>query len=129
QHLIETRLLVHTTSGWIGLPYVWNDTQTQATLQLTGVRRHLQWTPTDGDPEQIEYAVPNFNECKACHIRLDGFEKKVLPIGAAKVRNLNRPYAHPQEPENQLAFWAHRGLLTDLPPIDTLPRVVAWDDA
>src|SRR5438477_7829060 len=28
QKLIETRLLVHGKNGWIGLPYVWNESQT-----------------------------------------------------------------------------------------------------
>src|SRR5579872_1791744 len=31
---IETRLLVRGTSGWVGLPYVWNKNQTEATLEL-----------------------------------------------------------------------------------------------
>jgi len=30
--LVETRLLVHRQSGWVALPYVWNDEQTEATL-------------------------------------------------------------------------------------------------
>src|SRR5207244_1098077 len=32
--LVETRLLIHRPDGWIGLPYVWNDDQTEAMLKV-----------------------------------------------------------------------------------------------
>ena len=35
-YLMETRLLVHLEDGWHGLPYVWNEDQTDATLEITG---------------------------------------------------------------------------------------------
>src|SRR5262249_18528791 len=34
ERLIETRLLVRTNSAWVPLPYIWNVSQTEATLQL-----------------------------------------------------------------------------------------------
>ena len=34
--LIETRLLVHRAEGWVALPYVWNEAQTEASLKRTG---------------------------------------------------------------------------------------------
>ena len=34
--LLETRLLINTSSGWVAIPYVWNAEQTEATLALAG---------------------------------------------------------------------------------------------
>ena len=35
---IETRVLLHRADGWVALPYVWNEEQTEATLALAGKR-------------------------------------------------------------------------------------------
>ena len=50
ERLIETRLLVRRPQGWIGLPYVWNHEQTEATLELAGGTSDVQWVHTDGKP-------------------------------------------------------------------------------
>jgi uncharacterized repeat protein (TIGR03806 family) len=80
RRLIETRVLLHRADGWVALPYRWNAEQTEATLALAGGRLDLL-TPA-GEP--ISYAIPNKNQCKACHSK-DG---AVIPIGP-KVRNLS----------------------------------------
>ena len=36
QRLIETRILKREPDGWVGLPYVWNEAQTEATLDVAG---------------------------------------------------------------------------------------------
>ena len=40
--LIETRLLVHRQSGWVALPYVWNNEQTEAALEVVGDIKSLE---------------------------------------------------------------------------------------
>ena len=77
---IETRVLLHRADGWIALPYVWNEEQTEATLALAG-KRVPATTPWG---EEISYRVPNKNQCKECH----GLSGAVTPIGP-KVRNLS----------------------------------------
>lgn len=77
---IETRVLLHRADGWVALPYVWNEAQTEATLALAGKR--TQATTPWG--EDISYRVPNKNQCKECH----GLDGAVTPIGP-KVRNLS----------------------------------------
>jgi hypothetical protein len=52
--LIETRLLVRQDSGWEALPYVWNEAQTDATLQITGDIQRLQL-----EDSTFAYVVPN----------------------------------------------------------------------
>ncbi len=80
RRLIETRVLLHRTDGWVALPYRWNAEQTEASLALTGGRVDLT-TPAG---EAISYAIPNKNQCKSCHSK-DG---QVIPIGP-KARNLS----------------------------------------
>jgi len=79
QRLIETRVLLHRTDGWVALPYRWNADQTEATLALAGGR--LEVTTPAG--EAISYRIPNKNQCKECH-SLNG---AVIPIGP-KARNM-----------------------------------------
>ncbi|MXO47798.1 hypothetical protein GRI69_05975 [Erythrobacter vulgaris] len=80
RRLIETRVLLHRADGWLALPYLWNEEQTEAALAVAGARVQAI-TPTG---ETISYRVPNKNQCKECH----GLNGKVVPIGP-KARNLS----------------------------------------
>ncbi len=82
--ILETRLLIHRASGWVALPYVWNEQGTEATLKRAGQRMDVSWTHIDGQVRTISYAVPNANQCKGCHVT----GTTMTPIGP-KVRNLD----------------------------------------
>jgi uncharacterized repeat protein (TIGR03806 family) len=114
--LIETRLLIRKQHGWVALPYVWNDTMTDAVLAKAGKRLDVSWVGPGGEPQRTSYKVPNVNQCKGCHVQGDA----LLPIGP-KARHLNE--------DGQLQRWARSGLLVGLPddPAD-IPRVPVWDD-
>ena len=79
RRLIETRVLLHRADGWLALPYLWNEEQTEARLAIAGARIDLT-TPKGAT---ISYRVPNKNQCKECH----GLDGAVTPIGP-KARNL-----------------------------------------
>ena len=83
RRLIETRVLLHRTDGWLALPYLWNDEQTDARLAIAGAR--IDVTTPQG--EAISYRVPNKNQCKDCH----GLDGVVVPIGP-KARNLSHEW-------------------------------------
>lgn len=83
RRLIETRVLLHRPGGWVALPYLWNDAQTDATLAIAGARVAVA-TPAG---ETISYRVPNKNQCKECH----GLNGAVVPIGP-KARNLSHEW-------------------------------------
>lgn len=34
RRIMETRLLIHEKEGWVALPYIWNDAQTEANLDV-----------------------------------------------------------------------------------------------
>jgi uncharacterized repeat protein (TIGR03806 family) len=108
RRLIETRVMLHRADGWIALPYLWNDEQTEARLALAGARVPVT-TPAGA---QIEYRVPNKNQCKECH----GLGGAVVPIGP-KARNLSAEW---------LAAFASAGHLDAVPAIAA--RIPLWEE-
>ncbi|MGA7907076.1 MAG: hypothetical protein WCA16_06675 [Candidatus Sulfotelmatobacter sp.] len=123
ERLIETRLLVHTRSGWIGLPYVWNEGQTEAHLDLAPDPVPICYTDPTGARHDFTYFIPNANECKQCHDN----NHVMLPIGP-KARNLNKSFAYATGPANQLAYWTKIGYLQGGPPVTQAPKVAVWND-
>ncbi len=107
RRLIETRVLLHRADGWLALPYVWDEAQTEATLALAGKRVPVT-TPWG---EEISYRVPNKNQCKECH----GVDGAVIPIGP-KVNNLS-------------SAWLESFLGTVPEGADTMPSWEARDTA
>lgn len=103
--LIETRVLVHTEVGWQGLPYIWNEWQTDALLQITGGVIPLQVVGLG----EFNYVVPDFNQCQGCHVT-NMAKGGMQPIGL-KAKHLDKPYSVAQLPLNQLAYLAKRHAL------------------
>ncbi|HEY4308489.1 MAG TPA: SO2930 family diheme c-type cytochrome [Pirellulales bacterium] len=123
RRLLETRILKHEADGWVGLPYLWNDEQTEATLDVAGGTLDVSWIHTDGTERKNNYIIPNANQCKGCHKQGDA----MTPIGP-KARQLNRDFAYFHGAENQLAHWTRIGALTGAPTPDAAPRLAVWDD-
>jgi uncharacterized repeat protein (TIGR03806 family) len=122
--LLETRILLRQSAGWIGLPYVWNEEESEATLRVAGAMLKTSFTAADGERVEHDYLVPNANQCKGCH-RVT--EETTQPIGP-KARYLNRDFGYDHGAENQLAYWTRSGILEGAPPPDQAPRVPVWDD-
>jgi uncharacterized repeat protein (TIGR03806 family) len=123
RRIVETRVLLRREDKWIALPYVWNDKQTDASLELIGARIEIHRRRADGEVRQQTHIVPNFNDCKRCH-RIGDI---VTPI-AAGVRQLNCLPPKSDPALGQLARWQGQGLLQGLPPGDDLPRLSCWND-
>lgn len=123
RRLIETRVLKREPDGWVGLPYIWDAAQTEATLDVAGDAVDVKWIHTDGRPRTNNYIIPNANQCKGCHKT----GEDVTPIGP-KARHLNRDFAYRQGAENQLTHWTRIGALVGSPTPDRAPRLAAWDD-
>ena len=135
--LLETRILEHLEDGWVGRPYVWNEEQTDARLELAGgsfdVGSLLPAGARDAGGSHT-YLVPNANQCKSCH-RTRG--RTMLPIGP-RAAQLNWELAYAQvaaadseagDRENQLARWTRLGVLDGLGDSATAPpRYPHWDD-
>lgn len=123
-HLIETRVLVRQEQGWVALPYVWNDAQTEAVLEWAGDSKMLTLLHRDGSKEEFPYIVPDTNQCGGCHAP-EAYKKDIQPLGP-KVRHLNRDFDYADGTRNQLDYWAEVGVLNrDVMP-EALPKNALW---
>jgi uncharacterized repeat protein (TIGR03806 family) len=134
---LETRLLIRRESGWVALPYVWNEAQTEARLSVIGADVPVEFTNEAGQAIALDWAVPNVNECAGCHAREGG--NAVLPIGPS-ARNLNRAFGYNEgDPDgdgdetilmtDQLSRWVRDGLIVGVPTPAERPLVPnAFDD-
>ncbi|MEP6012331.1 MAG: hypothetical protein ABJ237_13580, partial [Parasphingorhabdus sp.] len=112
--LLETRVLLHRADGWLALPYIWNEAQTEARLKVAGARIPVTFTDPSGEERSIRYGVPNKNQCKECH----GLSDAVMPIGP-KARNLTH--------DGQLANFVRLGLIDQNPKVEY--RIPTWGEA
>jgi uncharacterized repeat protein (TIGR03806 family) len=120
--LIETRLLVRRTDGWVAIPYVWNEAQTDATLMRAGAAIPMRLQRTDGRVENFVYLTPDQNQCAGCHAT-NATTRALSPIGLA-ARHLNRP--SPFGEGGQLQVLEAHGVL-DRAPADA-PANADWRD-
>jgi len=122
--LIETRILAHREAGWIALPYLWNDEQTDAVLKRPGAVVPMEIADASGDITSFPYIIPNSNQCAGCHAP-NVTSREIRPIGP-KTRHLNHNYAYADGVENQLDHFARIGYLDGLP--DARPHNALWGD-
>lgn len=120
--ILETRLLINEAGIWKALPYIWNDEQTEAYLNVAGKNLDVTWTHYNGEVKNIKYSVPNMNQCKGCHLRGD----KVMPIGPS-ARQLNGDYEFKTGKENQLTHWQNENLINGLPAVNQIPKLVNYE--
>lgn len=123
--LIETRLLVRRDAGWIAIPYVWNEEQTEASLARIGAVKRLTLLRPDGRAEEFPYVVPNQTQCAGCHAT-NNTTRALHPIGP-KARHLNKVSSF-QEGFNQLDWWLASGMLSGVPEAGVHPRNASWTD-
>ena len=121
RRIIETRVLLRDDDGgWVALPYIWNDEQTEATLEVAGDSKSISYKDIKGQKKVFEYAIPNVNQCRGCHVRGD----KMTPIGPS-ARQLNGDLNH----ENQLVNWKKIGILRGLSDdLTTVPKFPNYED-
>ena len=106
----ETRLLIRQGDGWIALPYVWNETQTEAMLAPAGKTIAISFIDTQGKTVKFNYTVPAKNQCGSCHQVYENNEQIIKPIGI-KARHLNRDIDYGGSKKNQLAHWVSLRML------------------
>ena len=121
RRIIETRLLIKTESDWVALPYVWNEAQTDAYLEVAGDRLLVNWIDKNNDYVEIEYSVPNMNQCKGCHVHFNEFK----PLGP-QLKNLNFIYNYAEAPSNQINKWVELGILESSESFSNLPQSIDY---
>jgi uncharacterized repeat protein (TIGR03806 family) len=122
--IIETRLLIRTDKGWDAWPYKWNEEQTDAELALAGGQLELGLENDGlGKPVNLNYQIPNKNQCKGCHV----LDDKVRPIGP-QLGNLNKEMTG-ELPGNQIEHWIQWDILEDDFEASTKPQALTkWVD-
>lgn len=119
--IIETRLIYRTETGWEFAEYVWNNEQTEATLDMLGSFTEVNWVQ-DGVERNINYRIPSESECFTCHkTQLDP-----IPIGL-KPQHINSDYPYEEGTVNQLRKLVAMGYLADDIPAE-IQTVIDWTD-
>jgi uncharacterized repeat protein (TIGR03806 family) len=124
RRLMETRILIHEAKGWKSLPYIWNEDQTDAMLEVAGGSAAVAYLNEKGEKISFEYTVPNMNQCKSCH-ESNG---EMTPIGPS-ARQLNGNHDYATGTENQLKKWSQVAMMTGLPQdMSVIPHFVNYSD-
>jgi uncharacterized repeat protein (TIGR03806 family) len=123
RRLMETRLLVHEANGWKALPYIWNEEQTDALLDVAGETEKVNYIDEKGKKQSREYIIPNLNQCKGCHNK----GEKMMPIGPTAWQ-LNGEHDYGSAREGQLEHWNSSGMLEGYPGPGAVPKGVIWDN-
>lgn len=111
RRIIETRLMIRKSDGWIFADYVWNAEQTEATLDLEGSFTEVVWKDENNVVKTSNYRIPNESQCVICHKSRDINDfTTYIPIGI-KPQNLNKNYNYGSETKNQLTKWIEVGFL------------------
>jgi uncharacterized repeat protein (TIGR03806 family) len=121
--LVETRLLIRYEEGWSALPYVWNEEQTDAFLEIAGDARRISLLSGEGVTDAT-YIVPDANQCAGCHVT-DHSAREMRPIGP-KAWQLDRPYSWWGNDASQLDNWSTNDLVADFD--GAAPGGVMWLD-
>ncbi len=118
KRVIESRLLIKENGIWNIAPYLWNDSQSDATLVLEGFDTDVEWISANGTGLKTRYHVPNENECITCHQS----NSALSPIGPT-LRNLNRTVEREGQFLNQINHLQAKSILraVDLSKVQSIP--------
>lgn len=113
--IVETRIMIRKSDGWIFADYVWNAEQTEAYFDLAGSITPITWKDENNVIHSAEYKIPTEVQCIVCHksqhLEENGtLTTKHIPIGI-KPQNLNWNYNYPTGQKNQLTQWIDKGYL------------------
>ncbi len=121
--IIETRLMIKKEGEWTFANYLWNEDQTEAFFTTSGSLVSLQWIDDVGETQTVNYQVPPFSQCFACH---NNGSTLPFPIGP-KPQNLNRDYEYTDGISNQLSKWIEFDYLSNNLPSNILSSI-NWKD-
>ena len=121
--IIETRIMILKSTGWVFAEYVWNDEQTEAYLDMEGSYKNISWQQ-GGETKSSNYRIPSENECMTCHKD----NNQPIPIGT-KPQNMNFDYAYSDGTSNQLFKWIQTGFLENNLPSSIVSSIDYMDES
>ena len=117
--IIETRLLIKINGTWELGNYKWNDSQTDATLDIDGGVVPVTWVNSEGESQSVNYEIPSSTDCFTCHSN----SSNTTPIGP-KLRTLNFNI----NGSNQLQALIDNDMLEGLTDPSTVSTLPDWED-
>jgi len=123
RRIIETRIMVKKASGWEFAEYIWNEEQTEATLDQAGQGSftEVEWVQ-NGETRFVNYRIPSQTECIVCHTN----SGTSIPLGF-KPQNINASFSFESGEANQIDQLIADGFLEDNVPAN-ITTVVDWED-
>lgn len=122
KNIIETRLLIKENEKWNAATYLWNESQTDATLILTGTSKQISWINSMGNNRSTNYLIPTENECMTCHQS----NSSMTPIGPTAI-NLNKLVSRNGTEINQLEHLQEVSILNNF-SIHEIPTIADYKD-
>ena len=122
KNIIETRLLIRKNGKWNAATYMWNESQTDASLTTSGSTKLISWNDHLGQNRSVEYRIPTENDCMACHQT----SSSISPLGPTLL-NLNRPVVRHGVITNQLHHLQVIGLMDNF-DVTQVPKMVDYMD-
>ncbi|WP_299125251.1 fibronectin type III domain-containing protein [uncultured Winogradskyella sp.] len=119
KQIIETRVLIKLNGNWESGNYTWNDSQTDAILDLDGSVLPVSWIDNDGVTQSVNYKIPSNNDCFTCHQSFD----ELKPIGP-KLRNMNFDI----NGSNQLQQFINNNQLSGIANPSSIGALPNWED-
>lgn len=110
--LLETRLLIREPSGWVALPYVWDDEQNEALLEPLGALKSITIELRGGKTRQFTYEVPNRHQCVRCHGQQTKLGRELRPIGP-QLLLLEKNIRVERKSVSQVEHWEYLGILQE----------------
>lgn len=123
RRIIETRLLIKEKGEWNPLNYLWDEAQTEATINYVGNKTTVNWITKEGKSKEVDYVVPNLNQCKNCH----NADNEIVPIGVTAAQ-LNQRYKSLQESINQLDYFKEVGILKGMSSAKNQDKMPVWNN-
>lgn len=123
--IIETRIMIRKSTGWIFANYIWNDEQTEALLTTQSTARDLSWKDANNVVHTLNYRTPEVDfECLRCH---STFNNQIInPLGI-KPQNINYNFNYAEGSKNQLNKLIEFGYLENNLP-DQINSTVDFND-
>jgi len=115
--ILETRVMIKKSDGWIFAEYVWNEDQSEAYLEMDGSYQQIDWLQ-NGVQKSTNYRIPSDVECLICHKS----NSIPIPIGL-KPQNLNVDYNYADGSMNQLQKLIQVGYLENSLPATIISTV------
>jgi len=120
---LETRVLLNTYTGWLGLTYRWDANETEATLLNSRESETLSISLVGGGTREQTYDYPSRTDCWVCHTASAG-----STLGL-KTPQLNGNFDYNGTVDNQLRSWNNIDLFdTDIGNVSQYDQFVQLGD-